>query len=96
MQEWRTGKGQENIRVTLVQAAYELWTHRRIKCKAQLKATDMLGNTFEICKTAPFRFATPYGQSTSDSNGGEVWIITPQASGRQEPARGSNRPGWGK
>ena len=97
MPEWRTGEGQENIRITLVQAAYERWVQRKIKCKAQLKATDMIGNIFEICKVAPFSFATPYGQSISDSNGGEVWIITPPASGgKQEPARGSNRPRWGR
>jgi len=96
VQDWRTGEGQENIRIALVQAAYELWAQRRIKCKAQLKATDIIGNIFEICKAAPFSFATLYGQSMSDSKGEEVWIITPQASGRQEPAMRSNSPSWGR
>ncbi len=86
------------------ETVYDLWRQRRISCEARRNVPDLFGNVFEACQAAPFKYTAQVSGSTRDtispgevsSLRGQVWIFTPPASGKQEPARGSNRPGWGR
>jgi len=77
------------------QVVHDMWKERKLSCAVRRSVPDLFGNLFSICQTAPFKFQVG-GWTLSLPANGVVWIITPPASGKQEPARRSNRPGWGR